>query len=81
MPTTTPHHTALIASFEAEGWSRKDAEFKAFRFRKCFPRLSGSELLATRERLLAGILADRADAKAEDDAQWDAAAPRKAVAA
>lgn len=81
----TPHsaaHEALIASFEAEGWPREDAEFKAFRFRKCYPRLTRDELVASRDAILKRILAERAEADAKADAQWEAAAPaRKAVAA
>jgi hypothetical protein len=73
---------ALIASFEAEGWSRKDAVFKAARFRQAFvPGTSDAEIARSREVCAARNKALKAEAQAQADAQWEAAAPcRKAVA-
>jgi hypothetical protein len=60
----TAAHEALIASFEAEGWNRQDAEYKAYRFRAAFPHQTDAERLAIRERALAQIVAERAKASA-----------------
>lgn len=50
----TPAHEALIQSFVAEGWSRGEAEYRAYSHRKAFvPGTSDAELMRRREQDLA----------------------------
>lgn len=59
----TAAHEALIASFEAEGWSRKDAEYQAYRFRRAFSvGTPDGEIMRSRELCVARNVAQMAGA-------------------